>query len=217
METIDQRVMRNIVDTLFPTHEPANRRSQNTPNTEFLPFSAEELKVAAVGLKPGKAPGPDGIPPEVIREIAKQRPELLLGMYNACLRECIFPEIWKKQRLVLISKGKGDPEDPSAYRPLCMLDTSGKLLERLLKPRLTAAVENSGGLSARQYGFRPGRSTIDALREVTEAAIVTQRGYYSSRPVLLLATLDIKNAFNSLRWSDVLNALEYNFSVPHYI
>ena len=52
--------------------------------------------------------------------------------------------IWKKQRLVLISKGKGYPEDPSAYRPLCVLDTLGKLLERLLKPRLSAAIENSG-------------------------------------------------------------------------
>ena len=77
--------------------------------TEFLPFSSEARKV--VGLKPGKALGSDGIPPEVIREMASQKPVLLLRMYNACLRECMFPEIWKKQRLVLISKGKDDPED----------------------------------------------------------------------------------------------------------
>ena len=44
-----------------------------------------------------------------------------------------------------------------------------------------------------------------------------QRRSYCSRPVLLLATLDVKNAFNSLRSSDVLNVLEYNFSVPYYI
>ena len=37
------------------------------------------------------------------------------------------------------------------------------------------------------------------------------------QPVLLLMTLDVKNAFNGLRWSDVLNDLEYNFSVSHYI
>ena len=55
------------------------------------------------------------------------------------------------------------------------------------------------------------------MREVVEAAIVTQRGSRCSRPVLLLATLDVKNAFNSLRWNDVLNPLEYTFSVPHYI
>ena len=81
MEIMDERVMRNIVDTLFPTHESANERRQNT---EFLPFSTEELKAAAVGLKPGKTPGPDGIPPEVMREIASQRPD------------CIFHKIWKK-------------------------------------------------------------------------------------------------------------------------
>ncbi|KAH8342698.1 hypothetical protein KR059_003696, partial [Drosophila kikkawai] len=70
------------------------------------------------------------------------------------------------QRLVLISKGKGDPLTPSAYRPLCMLNTTGKLLEKLVKPRLAAAIERGGGLSPRQNGFRPGRSTIGAIQEV---------------------------------------------------
>ena len=32
-----------------------------------------------------KAPGPDGIPAEVILSIAKERPYLLLNMFNACL------------------------------------------------------------------------------------------------------------------------------------
>ena len=89
-----------------------------------------------------------------------------------------------------------------------MLDTSEKLLERLLKPHLSAAIENGGGLSARQNV---------ALREVTEASTVTQRGSRCSRPVLLLATLDVKNTLNSLKWNDVLNALENSFSVPRYI
>ena len=142
-----------------------------------------------------------------MREIASQRPTLLLGMYNAYLRECIFPEIWKKQRLVLISKGS-HPRTGHC---------SEKLIERLLKPRLTAAIENSGGLSTRQYGFRTGRSTIGALREISEAAMITQRGNHFSRPVLLLAPLDVKNAFNSFRWSNVFNALEYNFSVSSYL
>ena len=88
---------------------------------------------------------------------------------------------------------------------------------RLLKPRLKAAIENGSGLSPRQCSLLPGHSTIDALKEVTEATLVTQRGSHCSTQLLLLATLDIKNAFNSLRWNDVLNALEYNFSVPSYI
>ena len=70
---------------------------------------------------------------------------------------------------------------------------------------LSGTIENGDGLSATQYGFRTGRSTLGALREETETAIVTQRGRHCSRSVLLLATLVVKNAFNSLRWNDVLN------------
>ena len=66
-----------------------------------------------------------------------------------------------------------------------------------MNPRLIAAIENSGELSARQYGYRTGRSTIGALGEVIEAVMVTQRGILSLRPVLLLASLNVKNTFNS--------------------
>ena len=80
MKIMDEQVMRNIIDALFITHVLAL-------NTEFVSFSAEELKVAAVGPKPGKAPGPDSLSPEVIREIVSQSTELLL--YNVCLTEYV--------------------------------------------------------------------------------------------------------------------------------
>ena len=62
------------------------------------------------------------------------------------------PQNWMTQRLVLISKSKGDQKFPGAYRPLCMLNTAGKLLEKLLKPRLAAAVQKAVDLITRQYG-----------------------------------------------------------------
>ena len=34
----------------------------------------------------------------------------------------------------------------------------------------------SGGLSTRQYGFRPGRSTIEALKEVVDTVEAAQTG-----------------------------------------
>ena len=48
----------------------------------------------------------------------------------------------------------------SAYRPLCMLDTAGKVLEKIIRPRLQSAIQTAGCLSDRQYGFRPVFSTI---------------------------------------------------------
>lgn len=118
---------------------------------------------------------------------------------------------------MLTSNGKGNRDSPSAYRPLCMLDTAGKLLEKLLKPRIATAVERAGGLSERQHGFRRGHSTITAVEEVVEAFREAQRGNHYSRRVVMLVTLDVRNAFNSARWSDMLNALENTFNVPQYL
>lgn len=214
---MDETTMRDIVSTLFPSHEKRTENPEEENVSSLTPFTVDELKFAARKLKNKKAPGPDGIPAEILKEIAETRPGILLNMYNRCLMEGIFPECWKEQKLVLISKGKGDPSAPSSYRPLCMLDTSGKLLERLIKPRLEKAICSKGGLSDRQHGFRPGKSTIGALKDVVDVVLTAQEKTHHSRPVVLLATLDVKNAFNSLRWNDVIQALKRNFEVPPYL
>lgn len=215
-ENMDEEAVSNIVATLFPSH-PVRSDDISYGEVDTILFTEQELQSAATTLKNKKAPGPDNIPAEVIKAIAHRRPQPLLRMYNACLREGIFPEVWKTQRLVLISKGKEDMTAPNAYRPLCMLDIAGKLLEKLLKPRIAAAIEEAGGLSDKQYGFRKNRSTIGAVEQVIKAAKVTHRGNHYSRPVVLLATIDVKNAFNSARWDNMLSALEDKFQVPGYL
>ena len=110
-----------------------------------------------------------------------QRPRVLLNMYNACLTRAVFPIRGKRQKLMSISKVKGDRMQASAYRPLCMLGSAGKLLEKLLKFSLNAAVENAGSLSERQYGFREGRSTIGATNEVLTRVKAAESGSRFSR------------------------------------
>ena len=53
---------------------------------------------------------------------------------------------------MLIDKKKAVP----AWRPLCILDNDGKLMEALLRPRIPDAIRNGGDLSDRQYGFLTG-------------------------------------------------------------
>lgn len=71
--------------------------------------------------------------------------------------------------MVLIPKGKGDLEQPSSYQPLCMLDTAGKVLEKLFKTRLTEAIVAAGDLSPHQHGFRARLSTINTVQELVES------------------------------------------------
>ena len=101
-----------IVRSLFPHVEPFQRqdRSSCVVRREEL-FTLEELKRAGGRLKANTAPGIDGLPNEILKEVIGVYPEILLEVFNSCLREGrIFAE-WKKQRLVLLRKGNKPLED----------------------------------------------------------------------------------------------------------
>lgn len=142
---------------------------------------------------------------------------MLPSMYNACLSTATFSVRWKLQRLVLLDKGKGPPVTSSSYRPLCLLDVAGKLYEKLLKARLTASVEKAGGLSGNQYGSLRFHSSITAVEQVLGHVNKAWEGNHRSRKVCIFLTFDVKNAFNSVGWDDILNALDEDFDVDGYI
>lgn len=93
-----------------------------------------------------------------------------------------------------------------------MLDSAGKLLEKLLDTRLKSVAEANGLLAANQYGFRRGKSTLDAIRHITSA--VSEAMDLKSMVGILL--LDIKNAFNSASWRLIAESLR-DKGVPSYI
>ncbi|CAB0044540.1 unnamed protein product [Trichogramma brassicae] len=101
----------------------------------------EELKGAQSRIKERSAPGPDGIPNSALKIAIAARPDIFLRVYTMCLETGVFPSGWKRQRLVLLPKPGKPPDEPSSYRPLCMLDTAGKILERIICDRLEAFTE----------------------------------------------------------------------------
>ena len=99
---------------------------------------------------------------------------------TSCLREGSFSRLWKRARLVLLRKEGKPAESPSAYRPICLLDDAGKLLERIIAARIVRYLSRDGpDLSRGQYGFRKGLSTVDVIRQVIDG-------------------VDIVNAFNNV-------------------
>ena len=94
------------VDGLFPEHPLREETPYESVRQEDIPtFTKAELSIAIRLLKSHKAPDPDGIPVEVLKVIASRCPKILLDTYNVCLREGVFSSRWKRERLVLISKG----------------------------------------------------------------------------------------------------------------
>jgi hypothetical protein len=64
------------------------------------------------------------------------------------------------------SEASKDPTLPSSYRPINLLDTVGKLFEKILLTRVLREVKERGMLRDEQFGFR--HSTAPQLARLVE-------------------------------------------------
>ncbi|KAL7726491.1 hypothetical protein ACLKA6_001113 [Drosophila palustris] len=174
MGKLDKQPMPTCATTLestvrhfFPQQPPLNVvvYLPNTAEAIVLTTASEVLEIAGKSM-PGKAPSPDGIPNAVLKAIIAAQPDGFVNMYNKCLTDHTIPLRWKKQKLVLIPKPGKKLEDPSSYRRLCMLDTTVKIMEKIICNRLESEIENRCGLS----DHRKHRSTTDAIGELVDIA-----------------------------------------------
>ena len=79
-----------------------------------------------------------------------------------------FPTAWKHARVISILKPGKDPALPSSYRPISLLDTIGKLFEKVLLSRILHEVSVRGLMRDEQFGFRPRHNTSLQLARLVE-------------------------------------------------
>lgn len=70
-------------------------------------FTPDELERAAAKLPVCKAFGPDFIPNEVLAVVTNRRWDVLLRVFNECMRAGVFSAPWKVTRLIILHKGPG--------------------------------------------------------------------------------------------------------------
>lgn len=202
-----------IAHTLFPKRQAT---TWNSPSAAVPEITKEELRIATSRIKCGKAPGPDNIPPIALKTLANSAPELLRVKLNEIISTGRFPEKWKTARLVLVLKPGKSGDNETDYRPICLLDVTGKLLERIVANRIATEIEEAGGLSPFQFGFRKGKNTIGAISAVISIAKAEKIKTLKSRYLCIIVTLDIRNAFNSASWPLIIQELERR-KLPIYL
>ena len=83
-------------------------------------------------------------------------PKYLTTIYNGCLKEGVFPKRWKKAKLIPIVKpGKEGSDEVNMFSPISLLDSGGKVLEKLLINRINHHVFSRGHKNENQFVFRP--------------------------------------------------------------
>ncbi|CAH1252373.1 Hypp9263 [Branchiostoma lanceolatum] len=163
-------------------------------------LSVDEVQEVLQGLHPNKAPGPDGIPNRLLKEAAPVISTSLCNLFNLSLSTSQLPAEWKQCNVTPVYK-KGDRSNPSNYRPIALLPTVPKVLERLVHNRLYTYLMNNNLININQSGFKKGDGTVPQLmRLVDEWAKSIDDPSISCTAAVFL---DVRRAFDTV-WHDGL-------------
>jgi hypothetical protein len=89
----------------------------------------------------------------------------LSHIFNLSLSSGKFPSPLKQCRVIPIFKN-GDSEECDNYRPISLLSSKSKVLEKIVAEKLTHHLVENDLLYPHQYGFLPNRSTEQNLIQI---------------------------------------------------
>lgn len=155
------------------------------------PFNLKELLFALQNCN-SKSPGPDDIPFIFLKNLSENAINTLLTIYNLIWNNGIFPNQWRHAFVIPIPKPGKDKFNILSYRPISLISTLSKVLEKMINKRLVWFLETNKKFTIQQCGFRKNHSTQDVLAtlhtDITEAIIRKQH--------LILIALDIEKAYD---------------------
>lgn len=176
--------------------EVKETRSMESPNLIPLEkdISVSEVEFCIRNRKKSTAPGSDGHPYIIFKNLPNNMIYNLTILYNKILETGKIPSPWKKVVLIPILKEGKDPTSENSYRPISKLQCYLKLFENIIKNRIEWYVEKEKLLPENQMGFRKGRSTTDP------AAILTCdiQTALAQENVVASAFLDLEAAYDSV-------------------
>ena len=154
----------------------------------------EEVLVSIKQLSSGKAPGADGIPPDIYKHGGLPIAEELLKISIQIWEEGGVPQDFKDADIVHLYKNKGDIKCCDNHRGISLLCIAGKIIARILLNRLSKHIDAIGVVPESQCGFRTGRGTTDmnfALRQIQEKCKLYSEDLY-------LLFIDLTKAFDTI-------------------
>ena len=107
-EAIDRKSSRFVSQKVFDLWRATTPDLVNISDN----FSQREFTAALQHLKPGKAPGPDSICPELILHAGAALKSWLRDFLSSCLRQLKILKIWRRALVVAISKQGKPVRDP---------------------------------------------------------------------------------------------------------
>ena len=168
----------------------------------FPPITPAELKLVITNTKQ-RAPGPTKITTLQLKHLPDNMIRLLTRIFNLTLSLGYFPSSLKHAHMIFIPKGNTSQHKVENYRPISLLDTHGKLLDKILNNRLYNHLSLQNKHNNRQHGFRRNRGTNTALSTIYEHISMNYHNNKHTNVVLR----DVAKAFDRVWHAGLLHKI----------
>ena len=165
--------------------------------------SSIELKKLVENLPNKSSSGWDNINNVLLKKIADPIIAPLADLFNKSISKGEFPERMKLAEVVPLHKGK-EIYLADNYRPISLLLTLSKMLEKIVYRRIYNFLKGSNQLYDSQYGFRTAHSCENAVSELVGCIL---KGLEKKKHTVGIF-LDLSKAFDSLEHQTIFAKLE---------
>jgi hypothetical protein len=170
----------------------------DAPSTEArftmssLPITYDELLSTIDCLQDKKTPDFNNVLLFLLKKVIVNISEPLLHIFNCSLSSFTVPDQMKIAKVVPIFKS-GNINDINNYRPISLLCSFSKILEKIVANRLIKYLEINNLISPNQFGFRAKHSTVYPMFSLTSAAARA----LNNKKMFLVLFCDLRKAFET--------------------
>ena len=145
----------------------------------------------------------NGISIKLLKNIKYQISEPLSHLFSLSVSTGVFPSKLKTSKTIPIFKA-GDHTCCDNYRPISLLSSISKILEKVVAINLVNHLELNNLLFDNQFGFLRGRSTIHNITNLTSK--ISQD--LNEKKFVIGVFLDLKKAFDTVSHEILLQKLK---------
>jgi hypothetical protein len=181
----------SLAANLPATNYVNEKEAGSTLSTSLFLWPTDECEIEGIirSMPPKTSYGFDEISMLLLQRCCMYVSAPLTKIVNVSMCTGLVPKLLKKARVIPIHKS-GNVNDFQNYRPISLLPVFSKILEKVIYRRLYSFLEKNHVMHDRQFGFRKGRTTAQALHSVVENVLSNiEAGKYTLAIFLDLSSL----------------------------